>query len=143
MVRAGRGLDPSNTGEEAATDGVGGSVAALGTAGTRDSTAATWSTSMAIGIGMSRDRKENPFGRYEGPNSDPDSRWLGRGREGPYADDYEKAKDGLQLPAEPDRWREVDVPFYKPVRGPRPANKHPEWGQGGGPEYYRGWRFPE
>ena len=25
------------------------------------------------------------------------------------------------------------------MRGPRPANNRPEWGSGGGPEYYKGW----
>ena len=34
------------------------------------------------------------------------------------------------------------VPWYKPVTGPRPAVLHPEYGEGGGLEWYKGTKFP-
>jgi len=86
-----------------------------------------------------------PYWRYVGPNSNPFSNWLTRGRgwKPPYGSDFDKAKDALQMPYTPTGLKRVDVPWYNPVRGGRSATKHPEWGQGGGREYYRGWKWPE
>jgi hypothetical protein len=86
-----------------------------------------------------------PFWRYVGPQSNPDSKWLTRGWgwKPPYRTNFEKAKDALQLPHMPNDVQQIRFPWYKPVRGPRPALKHPEWGIGGGPEYYTGWKWPE
>jgi len=55
----------------------------------------------------------------------------------------EQAKDALQMKYKPSDVIRPKVKWYEPITGPRRALKHPEWGQGGGPEYYRGWRFPE
>ena len=86
-----------------------------------------------------------PYWRYIGPNSSPTSAWMTRGCgwKPPYGKNFDKAKDALQMPFKPTAVKPVKVPWYKPVRGPRPAIKHPEWGKGGGPEYAKGWRWPE
>lgn len=87
-----------------------------------------------------------PYWRYIGPNSNPASKWMTRscGWKPPYGNNFDKAKDALQMPFKPTEVVRVDVPWYKIVRGPRPANLHPEWGtKGGGSEYYRGGRWPE
>lgn len=86
-----------------------------------------------------------PYWRYIGPNSNPASKWMTRSCswKPPYGNNFDKAKDALQMPFKPTGVVKVDVPWYKIVRGPRAANLHPEWGKGGGLEYYRGWRWPE
>ena len=77
---------------------------------------------------------ENPYGPYLSG---------GRGNAPPYGLNFEQAKDALQIPKTPTDVNKVNVPWYEPVRGPRPVQGNEQWGQGGGPEYYRGWRWPE
>jgi RHS repeat-associated protein len=90
-----------------------------------------------------------PFWRYMGQGSNPLSKWLTRGWgwAAPYGDDFARAAGEMQIPLERTgpitNVNPVEVPWYKPVVGPRSATAHPEWGVGGGPEYYQGWRFPE
>jgi len=86
-----------------------------------------------------------PYWRYIGSNSNPTSGWMTRGWgwKPPYGTNFSEAKNALQMPFEPTEVTRIDVPWYQPVRGPRPANLHPEWGGGGGSEYFRGWRWPE
>ncbi len=97
-----------------------------------------------FGIGILK-WANRPYWRYIGPYSNPSSPWITRGLgwKPPYGSNLEKAKDALQLPFEPNALIRVDVPWYKLVRGPRTVNLHPEWGRGGGSEYYRGLRWPE
>ncbi len=86
-----------------------------------------------------------PYWRYVGPNSIPGSPWMTRGwgQKPPYGRDMAKAKDKLQLPNMPTDVQKSNGPWWQPVRGPRSADKHPEWGSGGGTEYARGWTWPE
>ncbi len=53
------------------------------------------------------------------------------------------AKDKLQLKNLPSDFKEVKVPWYKYVAGPRPANAYPKYGSGGGGEYYPARKFPD
>jgi len=84
-----------------------------------------------------------PYWRYIGPESNPNSSWLTKGWQPPYGNNYKLAKDKLQLPNMPDSVTKVDVPWWQPVTGPRTATKHPEWGSGSGPEWYKNWKWPE
>ena len=84
-----------------------------------------------------------PFWRYVGPNSDPNSRWLTRGWKSPCGESFPLAKDLYQMPRTPTSVTQVPVRWWEPVAGPRVSAGKPQWGGGGGMEYYRGWRFPE
>jgi len=81
-----------------------------------------------------------PYWRYVGPNSG--SGWLTRGWKSPYGDNFEAARNALQIKDPVNAVERVRVPFYKPVTGPRPAVLHPEYGEGGGLEWYKGIKFP-
>jgi len=85
-----------------------------------------------------------PFWRYVNPGSSPEGPWLTRGPgwRPPFGRDFEAAKDALQLPKTPTDVIRVQPKWYEPVIGPRPAVRNPQWGPGGGTEYFRGWRFP-
>jgi len=84
-----------------------------------------------------------PFWRYTGPKSNPASGWLTRGATAPYGRNFGMAKSGLQMPHMPSNVAPAKVPWYRPVAGPRPAVRNPQWGRGGGLEWHRGWRFPD
>ena len=133
-------IDPNNNIAEQAFYGLMGSLASLWTPCTSDETALTLAPTGAVGKWLGR-----PFWRYVGPKSNPLSPWMTRGPgwKAPYENNFSKAKDALQMPFKPTNVEKANVPWYKPVRGPRPAIKHPEWGTGGGAEYSRGWRWPE
>jgi RHS repeat-associated protein len=137
---ANRSLAPTNKWYETALYNFMGGLASLWTACTSDDTMLTLFGSGGMGRYFAR-----PFWRYIGPNSNPVSRWIARGPgwKPPYGTDFAKAKDALQMPHMPSSLEKVKVRWYEPVRGPRPANMHPDWGKGGGYESYRGWRFPE
>lgn len=86
-----------------------------------------------------------PYWRYVSPDSNPASPWMTRGNgwKPPYGRDFDKASDALQMPFKPMDVKRIDVPWYEPVRGPRPALKYPDLGKGGGPEYAKGWTWPD
>jgi RHS repeat-associated protein len=127
--------DASASGFERALGWVGGFFAALWTPCTSDATAATLMAAEAAGSYLGR-----PFWRYVGPRGNPEGPWLTRGPgwDAPYGADMDAAKDALQLPARPATVNDVDVPWYEPVAGPRSVSGNPEFGTGGGSEYYRG-----
>jgi RHS repeat-associated protein len=87
-----------------------------------------------------------PYWRYVNPGSNPASNWLTRGRgwKPPYGRDFQRAQQMLQLPHMPTNVVRVDVTWWKYVAGPRRVQPwhNPQWGSGGGWEYYRAWRFP-
>ena len=82
--------------------------------------------------------------RYVGPKSLAGSKWLlsSTSSAAPYAS-MSAAKQALQLPYLPVAYQAVKVPFWKPVVGPRAVWKNPQWGAGGGKEWYQGFRFPD
>lgn len=86
-----------------------------------------------------------PFWRYVGSESDRESGWLARGSDWqpPYGNDFSGAKDALQMPYMPDAVEPINVPWYKPVIGPRTVSGKSAWGNGGGAEYFLGWFFPK
>lgn len=120
--------------------GIPGTFAATWTPDTYLATAGTFASGFSAARYLGR-----PFYRYVGPKSNANSPWLTRGRgwKPPYGKNMEQAKDALQMKYKPDDLIRARVKWNEPIVGPRRALKHPEWGQGGGPEYYRGWRFPE
>jgi hypothetical protein len=104
-------------------------------------------TSLLLGLGSGLGRwSARPFWKYtnEGTRnfSGP---WLVRGSawSPPYGTTFTNARNALQIPQTPTGVVRVDVPPFEFVIGPRPAVKHPEWGEGGGLEFYRGWTFPD
>jgi hypothetical protein len=84
-----------------------------------------------------------PYWRYVSSQSNPNSPWLTRGWKSPYGTDFARAKNALQLPNMPTDVQKVDIPWWEPVSGPRPAMKFPEYGSGGGAEWYRDLNFPD
>ena len=77
------------------------------------------------------------------PITNPEGPWLtGKNQlTPPYGTDYQTAQSQLQIPNEngpPNQVGPVFVPRSEPVAGPRPAVLYPEYGSGGGQEYYRG-----
>ncbi|MBF0595619.1 MAG: VCBS repeat-containing protein, partial [Candidatus Omnitrophica bacterium] len=84
-----------------------------------------------------------PYWRYTGPGSNPNSNWLTRGWNPPYGNNFEAARNALQVRDPITAVERVNVPVFRPVAGPRPAVLHPEYGEGGGAEWYRGIRFPQ
>jgi RHS repeat-associated protein len=82
--------------------------------------------------------------RFVGPNSNPASSWVVASTTSaqPYAS-MSAAKSSLQMPFMPTSYKAVSVPWYKPVVGPRTVWKNPQWGAGGGKEWYQGWKFPK
>jgi hypothetical protein len=118
-----------------------GTVAALWTP-----SAAPW-TSMLLGIGSGLGRwSARPFWKYTNSNTrNFEGPWLvrGYGWSPPYGEKFTSAKNALQIPQTPTGVVRVDVPSFDFVVGPRPVSMHPEWGDGGGLEYFRGWSFPE
>lgn len=137
---ADQSLNPNNAWYETAFDDLMGGLASLWTPCTSDSTLSVLLAAEGAGRYSGR-----PFWRYVGPESNPESGWLARGSgwQAPYGTDFSTAKDALQMPYMPNGVEPVDVPWYQPVIGPRAAELHPEWGNGGGAEYYRGWMFPK
>lgn len=119
---------------------LGGTFASLWTPCTSDYTVMT--LDLAAGAGVAR-HIAKPYWRYVGPKSNPNSRWLVRGWNPPYGSDFGRAKDALQIPNMPTGVERVNVRLLEPVRGPRSARLHPEWGSGRGPEHYRAWSWPE
>ena len=88
-----------------------------------------------------------PFWQYY-PHGNPGyaTNWLTRGPgfKPPFAPG-EAARDALQLNPGTNPGtavRPVVEPFYRPTVGPRPSIQIPQFGNGGGAEYFRGWRFP-
>jgi|GEM_PF-336589 len=129
---------------------VGGFFASLWTPCTSDYTFLTLASAYAVsgvvteyGAATEIGSSENPFWRYTGPKSNPESPWMTRGSVPPYGDDFEAAKDALQLPNTPDAVDTVDVKWWEPVRGPRTVSGNEQWGSGGGTEYARGWTWPK
>jgi hypothetical protein len=106
--------------------------------------ARTTATVLGIGSGVGS-YLGRPYWRYVGPRSNPESPWMTRGwgSSPPYGLDFSKAKDALQMPYMPNAVIRTHVPWYRPLRGPRPVVENPQWGQGGGAEYFRGWRWPD
>ena len=133
-------INPNNAWYQTAAYTFMGWFASLWTPTTSEATV----SALALGYGAGRGQNE-PYWRYTGPNSKPDSPWMTRGCEGkpPYGTDFRTAQDRLQMPHTPTDVKKVDVPWYQPVQGPRPADKNPLLGNGGGPEYARGWRWPK
>jgi RHS repeat-associated protein len=121
---------------ESAVYGVLGATSALWDHCTSDTTFSILSTAYGGGKFFSKD-----FYRYVGPQSNPAGRWLVLGKP-PYGNNYFLAKDALQLPHMPNQLVKAKVPWWQPVTGPRPALLNPQWGTGGGSEWYAGWRFP-
>jgi len=82
--------------------------------------------------------------RYIGPNSNPASRWVfaSTNSTAPYAS-MAAAKSALQLPSMPTAYKAVTIPWWKPVAGSRSVWRNPQWGKGGGKEWYQGWKFPD
>jgi hypothetical protein len=104
-------------------------------------------TSLLLGLGSGLGRwSARPFWKYtnEGTRNFTGP-WLVRGSAWgpPYGTGFANAKNALQIPQPPTGVVRVDVPSFEFVIGPRPAVKHPEWGEGGGFEFYRGWKFPD
>jgi RHS repeat-associated protein len=117
-----------------------GLFASLWTPCTSDATFAVLTAAAGVGQYLGR-----PFWRYIGPNSRPDGRWLtrGPGSNPPYGRNFDLARDQLQLPGRPadvvrapSRWNEF-------IHGPRTVSGNPQYGGGGGVEYFRGWSWPK
>jgi hypothetical protein len=102
---------------------------------------------MLLGVGSGLGRwSARPFWKYTNSNTrNFTGPWLvrGNGWGPPYGDKFNSAKNALQIPQTPSGVVRVDVPNFEFVAGPRPVSIHPEWGDGGGSEYFRGWEFPE
>ncbi|HVN79874.1 MAG TPA: RHS repeat-associated core domain-containing protein, partial [Terriglobia bacterium] len=131
--------DPTADSLERNAAWVGGFFAALWTPCTSDATFTTLTSAWGVGKWAGR-----PFWRYVGPRSNPNSGWLTRGWgwKPPYGADFKTAKEVLQLPNMPNAVKQVKVPWWKPVLGPRTVAGNPQWGMGGGWEYFLGWRWP-
>jgi RHS repeat-associated protein len=141
--------DPESTWYEQAGAAVGGTFAALWTPCTSDKTLLTLTSAygasgMATRAGAATEigAARNPYWRYVGPRSRPNSPWMTRGSSPPYGTNYSQAKDALQLPNTPNAVQRVNVRWWEPVRGPRPVTGNPQWGGGNGIEYARGFRWP-
>jgi RHS repeat-associated protein len=141
--------DPDSTWYQRVGAYVGGAFSALWTPCTSDKTiltlAAAYGANAALvkyGAATEIGTANNPYWRYVGPNSNPNSPWMTRGPTPPYGTDYDAAKEFLQLPNEPTGVQPVDVKWWEPVRGPREVTGNPQWGVGGGTEYARGWGWP-
>jgi len=82
--------------------------------------------------------------RYIGPSSNPASKWVfaSTNSTAPYAS-MAAAKSALQLPSMPTAYKAVNIPWWKPVAGSRSVWRNPQWGSGGGKEWYQGWKFPD
>jgi len=118
-----------------------GSLAALWTPGTYQQTSLLLGVSSGLGRWSAR-----PFWKYtnEGTRNFTGP-WLVRGSAWgpPFGNDFSKAKNALQIPQVPTGVVRVNVSPFEFVIGPRPVVKHPEWGAGGGFEFYRSWKFPD
>jgi hypothetical protein len=118
-----------------------GTVAALWTPGTYQR------TSVLLGVGSGLGRwSARPFWKYTNEGTrNLSGPWLVRGSAWapPFGKDFARAKDALQIPQTPTGVVRVDVPAFEFIIGPRPVVKHPEWGAGGGHEFFRGWVFPD
>jgi hypothetical protein len=99
------------------------------------------STLMTLGGGVTG--MFRPYWRYVGPNSAADSGWVVRGWTAPYGRDFAAAKDALQMPFMPTDVRRFSVSFLQPIAGPRSVVLNPNWGGGGGFEWFRSVRFPK
>jgi hypothetical protein len=104
-------------------------------------------TSLLLGLGSGLGRwSARPFWKYtnEGTRNFTGP-WLVRGTAWapPFGNDFSRAKDALQIPQAPTGVARVNVPPFEFIIGPRPVVKHPEWGSGGGYEFFRGWKFPD
>jgi RHS repeat-associated protein len=131
-------INPNNEWYQTAFYTTMGLFASLWTPNTSEMTA----TTLLGAMGASKSVGNDPYWRYVGQKSNPNSPWMTRGPCPPYGRDFPAAKDALQLPNMPNDVRKVNVPWYQPVRGPRPVSGNEKWGAGGGPEYYKGWRWP-
>ena len=104
-------------------------------------------TSLLLGFGSGLGRwSARPFWKYtnEGTRNFTGP-WLVRGTTwgAPFGNDFSRAKNALQIPQVPTGVVRVNVSPFEFIIGPRPVVKHPEWGAGGGLEFYRGWKFPD
>jgi len=87
-----------------------------------------------------------PYWKYTNPNTiDRTGPYLTRDWKygPPYGKDFARPKDKLQLPKMPNDVVKVPRDWSRPLSGPQPAIKHPKWGTGGGPEYFKGPKFPD
>jgi hypothetical protein len=104
-------------------------------------------TSMLLGVGSGLGRwSARPYWKYTNSGTrNFTGPWLARGNgwDPPYGERFPAAQNALQIPQIPRGVVRVDVPHFEFVAGPRPVAMHPEWGDGGGSEYFRGWSFPE
>jgi hypothetical protein len=104
-------------------------------------------TSMLLGVGSGLGRwSARPFWKYINSGTrNLSGPWLARGNGWgpPYGTQFSSAQNALQIPQTPTGVVRVNVPHFEFVAGPRPVVMHPEWGNGGGSEYFRGWEFPE
>ncbi len=100
------------------------------------------STAGVLGGGTLRARLLGGFSKYIGQGSNPNGGYLTRGINPPYGRNFDLAQDKLQLPNKPYDVRPVRVPWWEYVVGPRPATGNPQFGKGGGDEYFRGNKFP-
>ncbi|HEX8169272.1 MAG TPA: RHS repeat-associated core domain-containing protein [Thermoanaerobaculia bacterium] len=130
--------DPDAAWYSKAGAAVGGTFAALWTRKTSDATA----TTLVCAYSTAGVAARRPYWRYTGPRSKPEGPWLTRGWRPPYGNNFTRAKDALQLPETPTGVVQVTPGPLEPVAGPRVIKGNPQWGTGGGVEYYRGFRFP-
>ncbi len=128
---------------------MGGIMASLWTRTTSDTTALT----LASACGYSY---FSGFYKYVNPTTiNMGGPYLAGGFAGaPYGKNFASAKNALQIPTMPTGVVPVNVQFWEPVIGPGLVNAraNPQWGAGGGVEYYRatwdyvlknGWRRPK
>jgi hypothetical protein len=118
-----------------------GMLAALWTPGTARITGLVLGLGTGLGAWSGR-----PFWKYTNAGTrNLTGPWLARGLwwSPPYGTGFQQAQRALQIPQVPTGVVRVHVSPFEFVSGPRPAVMHPEWGTGGGFEYFRGWGFPE
>ncbi|NCA78377.1 MAG: RHS repeat-associated core domain-containing protein, partial [Alphaproteobacteria bacterium] len=84
------------------------------------------------------------YWKYMSEGSDPTGPYLTgkNASQPPYRRDYIEARDKLQLPKYPSDVISVKVPKSEPVAGPQKVQGNPDFGKGGGDEWFRGKQFP-
>jgi RHS repeat-associated protein/CSLREA domain-containing protein len=125
LINNGGNIDCVDWGQVGTNAAIGGAFGAIGTPG------------LLSGVA-----RITPYWRYIGPEASAAGRWLTRGAKPPYGRNFTQAADSLQLPNMPNNVVRAPVKWYEPIAGPRSVSGNPQWGSGGGVEYYRGWSFP-